>query len=41
MKAGRIITEGLWKVSLPPLVVYYTVNPIERIVEISNVALTK
>ena len=38
--AGRHLSEGLWRLVVPPLVVHYTINPDARMVEITDVART-
>ena len=35
---GQHLTEGLWKVTVPPLAVYYAIDQDQQSVEISNVA---
>lgn len=37
---GQHLVEDLWRVTFPPLVVYYTIDPDEQLVTISNVAHT-
>jgi len=37
---GTPLAEELWKISVPPLVVYYTIDSDQQSVEISNVAHT-
>lgn len=38
-KAGQHISEGLWRLDLPPLRLQYEINFADRIVTISNVSL--
>jgi hypothetical protein len=38
--AGRHLVEDLWRADFPPLVVYYSVEPSQQTVVISNVAQT-
>jgi hypothetical protein len=35
--AGRHLAEGLWRADVPPLAVYYTIDPAGRRVVVSNV----
>ena len=37
---GEHICEGLWRIVVSPLAVYYTVDIGRQLVEITNVALT-
>ena len=36
--SGRHLAEGLWRTVVPPLAVYYTIDPIQNAVVISDVA---
>jgi mRNA-degrading endonuclease RelE of RelBE toxin-antitoxin system len=36
-KAGRHVAEGLYRLDVPPLVVYYTILRAERIVRITEI----
>jgi hypothetical protein len=36
--AGQHLAEGLWRARVPPLMVYYTIDPDQRSVVIMNVA---
>jgi hypothetical protein len=34
---GRHLGEGLYRLDAPPLVIYYTIHPAERIVKITDI----
>ena len=36
---GRHLGEGLYRLDAPPLVVYYTIHPTERVVKITEIHL--
>lgn len=38
--AGRHLSEGLWLIHVPPLVLNYTIDPDRRLVEITDVQYT-
>jgi len=38
--AGRHLSEGLWRIEVPPLVFHYTIDPARQLVEITDVAPT-
>lgn len=38
--AGQYLSEGLWRIVVPPLVVHYVIYPDRNVVEITNVSRT-
>ena len=38
--AGRHLSEGLWRLQVPPLLVHYTIDQDRRLVEITDVQST-
>ena len=37
---GRLLSEGLWRVHVPPLLLHYTIDTERRFVEITDVQYT-
>ncbi|MCI0705324.1 MAG: hypothetical protein L0241_30055 [Planctomycetia bacterium] len=37
---GQYLSEGLWRIRVPPLVAHYTIDPARRLVQITDISRT-